>query len=405
MRLLWIFAFGLWAAKFCVEKSSLVVIPGFKWLIALASVMIIASLAGTDVLNSFYALKTYLPLFLIFFLVTQVFREPKDLFLTGWILIVSLSIFALWFSIDYLQFIGLGGGFAPVDSEKIHVMSIASLSKDPNVSALYFSLAIPLVLYYLMIYKKDILKRVLLIICLAVLIIGIVITHSMGGAIGLISVMILFVLLRKKITPRKKILLLAFLIPVFLTMYSLAPDTFKSRAQSKYFDVMDEDFTTWGSGRGGCWLAAINVIKENPFLGVSIGDYLSSMGQQSRQITGTSKEFVAHNSFLAIAAQSGLLALLFFILLIYSILKRLSEKLKRFPMDQNFLYLGSAIYLSLITFLIQALFLDIEMNRYLYLLLAFAATFTNIVENKYRTECLKNVLNQENFHRTHLSEP
>jgi hypothetical protein len=377
-RLIWIFAFGLWTTKLAITKSSLVIVPEFKWLIGLCCVIIISSATGRNLWGNLVAFQSYLQLFILFFLITQIFKSPKDLFSIGWILISSLSILALWVLFNG-GLASLSGGVAPTDYEKMHLRSEASY-RDPNITALYFSIAIPFVLYYLRIYK-DVIKRVFLIICLMLLVLGIVMTLSMGGAIGLVSIMIFFVLFDKRVVTRKKVLLIAVSIPLLLTMFALMPSTFKLRAQSKYDVITNGDFAEWGTGRGACWLAALHLIGQNPFLGAGITDYRYFMAQQLRVIAGSDLDIVAaHNMFLGISAQSGLFALLFFIALIYSVLKRLSEKLRRFTMDHNSFYLGSAIYLSLIAFLIQAMFLDMEAERYLYLLFALAAIFSRADE-------------------------
>lgn len=386
--LLGLLVFGIWVIKLGIEKRPLTTVPEFKWLAGLAAVMIIACIAGSNVRHGFYVFKTYLQLFLLFFLITQVFKEKKDLFLTGWVLIVSLTIVAFIFSLYHIQFIEIQGGLASISGEDIHTSS-TSLDKgiDPNYFALYFSLAIPFTLYYIIIYKNTII-RTLLIACLIILVSGIVLSQSMGGCVGLISIITLFLILQRNITLRQKVVLFASFIPILIFMYSLAPTTLISRAQNQYRVVTSEDFTTWGSGRGGLWLAALNIIKQNPFLGAGMGGYIDSMDQQTtNKILGAQwmkAAKVAHNSFLGIAAENGIVGLVLFLILAGSLLKRSYGELKRlFIIDKDFSYFGHAIFLSLVCFLIQAMFLDVERDKYLWILLAIAAIFTNIATDVF----------------------
>ena len=61
--------------------------------------------------------------------------------------------------------------------------------------------------------------------------------------------------------------------------------------------------------------AAIESIKENPFLGIGIGNWkVKSMKYDAKYSTGYRVPFHAHNDFLQVAAESGILASLFFIL-------------------------------------------------------------------------------------------
>lgn len=377
MPLLGAFAFGLWCINLCTKKDSLRIVPEFKWLFALMAVIFIASWAGWAGTNLLLPvpLRMHVQLSLLFFLITQVLREPKQLFLTGWILIGSLSILAFLLALDHLQFISIQGGFESISYEEIHAKA-ETLGRDPNESALYFSLAIAFTLYYIMIYK-DAIKRTFLIVCLMVLTSAIVLTHSIGGAIGLISVFVFFVLLHRNIGMGKKVILFIFLVPILFGMYILSPPSFKLRVQYQYNVIKNEDFTAWGTGRGDAWLGVLNIIKENPIIGVGPGNsYIL------RRKAGMLYAKVAHNTFLAIAAETGIVGFFLFVILIGSILKKLFTKLKISPpiVDQNLSYLGSAICLGLASFLVQAMFLDLQRDKYLWLLLGLAATFAAIVD-------------------------
>lgn len=378
--LLGIFVFGLCSVNLCTKKDSLRIIPEFKWLFALAAVMFIASWAGTNVGHSLYVSKTYAQLFLLFFLVTQVLKEPKQLFLTGWILIGSLSLVAFLLALDNLRFINIQGGFESVNYQEIHARA-GALGRDANESALYFSLAIPFTLYYIMIYR-DVIKRTLLITCLIVLISAVILTYSMGGAIGLISVFVFFVLLHKNIGIGKKVILFMSLVPILFGMYILSPPSFKLRVQHQYNVINNEDFSKWGTGRGATWLGALNTIKENPIIGVGPGNAGYEIGPRLAFYRSKKRKYkVAHNTLLGVAAETGVVGVCLFVTLIGSILKKLSTKLKISPpiVDRNFSYLGSAIYVGLASFLVQSMFLDMQRSKYLWLLLGLAVSFRSIV--------------------------
>ena len=292
-------------------------------------------------------------------------------------MIGSLSILAFSVLADHLQFINIHGGFESIDAGKIHDRAIA-LGRDPNNTALYLSIAIPFTLYYIIIYK-DVFKRTFLTGCLIILTYGIIITHSIGGVIGLISIMLFFVLFHKNVGVEKKAMLFISLLPILFAIYFLSPTTLKTRIQEKFSIIQNEDFSKWGTGRGAIWLAALKIIEDNPFLGVGVGNSGCEIAWHAYHAR---KEYkVAHNTFLPIATETGLIGLFIFIMLIGSILKNLYTKLKISPptLDRNFSYLGSAIYLSLASFFVQAMFLNMERDKYLWLLLGLAATFATIL--------------------------
>lgn len=371
-----------WIVKIGIEKTAMIAVPEFKWLIGLGTVMILACVAGSNVMHGLYGFMTYFQLFFLFFVIIQIFREKKHLFLTGWVLITSLTICAFLLSIDQVRLIEIQGGLSSISGDEIHG-KIKTLNTDPNYWALYFSLAVPFTLYYIIIYK-NIIKRILLIACLTILTAGILLTHSMGGCVGLISIIILFLMLQRNIVFWKKLVLLGLSIPIILVTYSLVPATLQSRLQSQYSVLLSEDFEKWGTDRGGLWIAALNLIKKNPVLGVGIGGYIDSMSLQIYNSTGLQQERVAHNSFLAIAVASGIIGLAFFIALVGSILKKLYQELSElFFYDKEFSYLGHAIFISLVCFLIQAMFLDADKDKYLWILLAIAVIFINTAPNVF----------------------
>lgn len=66
------------------------------------------------------------------------------------------------------------------------------------------------------------------------------------------------------------------------------------------------------------YLAAFESIKQNPFLGVGVGNWkIESMKYDAKYAKGYKVPFHAHNDFLQVAAESGIFALTFFILFLF----------------------------------------------------------------------------------------
>lgn len=220
-------------------------------------------------------------------------------------------------SLDHLRFIHTRGGFESISYQEIHSRAKA-LGRDPNQSALYFSVVIPFVLYYLMIYK-GVIKRAFLMACLIVFTSAVILTHSMGGAMRLTFIAVFFLLLHKNIGIEKKAILFICLVSIFFGVYVLNP-SFKPRVQHQYNVIQNEDFTKWGTGRGSTWLGALNTIKENPIIGVGLGN----AGYEIARLyyLGRREYKVAHNTFLAIVVETGIVGLFLFVMLISSIPKK-----------------------------------------------------------------------------------
>ena len=381
--LLGVLIFFLWVIKFGIEKKPLNNVPELKWIAVFAAVLIAAWFTGSHVSNGIFVFATYFQMFFFFFLITQLLTEQKYFFIFGWVLIGSITIFSVIVSIDYLYFIVNQGGFLYVDAEQIHARK-EGLNTDPNFSALFATLAISFVLYYMKIYKKLGI-RILLLVCLSILFSVIILTHSMGGLIGLLSIMFLFLLFYKDFSTFKKVSILISLIPITIFLYQFAPVSFQSRVQYHYQNILTGNFKTWGTGRGNLWMVSAKIIKENPLLGVGLGGYQDTMGREIYNVTG-GKPKQAHNLYLAIATENGIIGLIVFLILVFSIMTKLLIELKKlFIWDTKFAYIGCSIFLSLFSLLIQSMFLDTQYNKYIWLLLSVASIFiylsSSIIQN------------------------
>jgi len=381
--LLGVLIFFLWVIKFGIEKKPLNNVPELKWIAVFTAVLIAAWFTGSHVSNGIFVFATYFQMFFFFFLITQLLTEQKYFFIFGWVLIGSITIFSVILSIDYLYFIVNQGGFSYVNPEEIHGRK-EGLNLDPNFSALYATLAISFVLYYIKIYKKLGI-RILLLVCLSILFSAIILTHSMGGLIGLSSIMFLFLLFYKDFSTFKKISILVCMIPISILLYYFAPHSLETRVQHQYHNILSGNFETWGTGRGNLWMVSAKIIKENPLLGVGLGGYIEIMGREIYNVTG-GKPKQAHNLYLAIATENGIIGLIVFLILVFSIMTKLLIEIKKlFVYDIKFAYIGCSIFLSLFSFLVQSMFLDTQQDKYLWLLLAIASIFiflsSSIIQN------------------------
>ena len=86
------------------------------------------------------------------------------------------------------------------------------------------------------------------------------------------------------------------------------------------FSDFDSALNEQGSGRGTAWSGAIEIIKNSPILGIGIGTY----GDVVYSIANHGS--IAHNTFLQLSVEWGLLFAGFFFLYLISILIRISKK-------------------------------------------------------------------------------
>jgi len=126
----------------------------------------------------------------------------------------------------------------------------------------------------------------------------------------------------------KSIISSILLISVIFTLAYNMSDNFNRRAHQALGDVnkiQNMDFkSSWGI-RVAFWQTTYEVMKDNPLIGVGIGDYMDATKNEVMQAKYSSKmydkEFMStntpHNQYLLIALQSGLIGLFLFLSFIF----------------------------------------------------------------------------------------
>ncbi len=210
-------------------------------------------------------------------------------------------------------------------------LRVFSSFPDPHMLSFYLGLALPLTVTLYFSLRKKMHLMLSIIILLADLL-----TFSRGGYIGLVAGLIFIALYftfnNKKINPKK---ILAFLVLLLFLFISLVLTPVGKRAMTSFN-------TNEGSNKGRFenWSQAIEITKNNP-LGVGIGNYSYKIEPSA----GYRKPIYAHNLYLDIAAETGIINAIIFILLIAFSIKAFIKKSK-----DNILWLGGAVSLIIFSF-------------------------------------------------------
>ncbi len=394
LGLLGFIVFGVWAAGLALKKTPVIIISQFLYLFVWMIVMSFSALLSDNQAWCYAFVRSYLLVFILFFLVVNLVKTPVQIYQVGWALIVSLSIVALFLVLDQLVFINLNIhtlGYSDLHRQRL------GLGTDPNASALDISVGIPFAIYYLTICRRG-LQRVLLAICLLLLTSAIILTYSAGGLIGLLTTILLVLAFSKEVKTGHKIFLLVLSIVVICLAFSLTPAPFLERISFISHVIRQEDFAYWGSMRGAAWIGALNVILYNPVLGVGPGNVgfksirYYPLPQIYRELySGGRFGVVPHNLFLAIASETGLIGFSLFIIVVITVLKGLYSSINslRDSTDRSLLFIGQAILVSSIAFLAQGLAIDAQLDKYLWVLLGLAASFRLIVKQHPTLENLR----------------
>jgi putative inorganic carbon (HCO3(-)) transporter len=199
------------------------------------------------------------------------------------------------------------------------------------------------------IVEKNIFKKPYCWISILALLFCLVETQSRGPFLGFMVSLCLFLFIPVKgFHIFKKIAVLCiFLIVFFLFM----PGFFEHSTER--FTTIDEEMDSGKRSRLSVWTYALRIISDNPFLGIGLGEqqFLKRMFQY-----GFATEFQQrpldnpHNSFLQIAVYAGIPALIIFVAINVSLLKRGISIVKN-NINQDMSYYLMGVISGLIGFL------------------------------------------------------
>lgn len=174
---------------------------------------------------------------------------------------------------------------------------------DPHMSSFYLGLLIPIALG-IVIYEKN--KKIPWLACLVVLLIADLLTFSRGGYLGLFGGAIFLIILFWKETDQKYktgALALFSLMVISLLFSNPVSQRFYSS-----FNLKEGS----NAGRIETWNKAIEIVADNPLMGVGIGNYALAVKANAFY----REPIYAHNTYLDIAAETGVLNALIWVSLL-----------------------------------------------------------------------------------------
>ena len=300
-----------------------------------------------------WAMETIHKMFLLSFVGTLCIDDKKKLLPLAGVVVVAGIYLIYWANLQYLTGQAYGRLAGPVDQYQIGIYA------DENNFSMVFVVAQPFIWYAGFLLKNKFLRwGVWLIIPFGWH--AVFLTASRGGLIGL-AVVTLLVAIRA----RSKMLGLLF-IPALLAAYMWqAGDLMKSRAGTI------ETYKTEASAnqRLEAWSAARAMIADNPLTGVGLTSFGPAFSSYS--------EFhprEAHNTFLQISAESGLIAGFSYLIVVLSSLWALWRNGTRYRkrgelITENRLYLlNEAILVAFAGLAVCSVFLSHQIFEMFYFL-------------------------------------
>jgi O-antigen ligase len=310
--------------------------------------------------------------FPIFFFVTlSIVTTVSKVRFAAWAIVLCMFIASQYSLREYLYYTRVYGS-----GHQSH-----STFLDANYYGLSVLIAIPLA-YYL--YKTCAQKmfRLMFAFILVLLPLTLILSLSRGAVVGFAGVILTSLLISRK--KAKAFILLSF---VMLVGLFFAPDTLWKRFEGTKIFNSEEDVNLQGAAASSQfrWFilsSGFRMIEDRPLTGVGLGNFKSLSTVYEPRLT---RSFIAHNTYLSIAAELGLPALLFFLAIIAYTYRSLWRLRKILIDDPRLALLPNVLIVSLSGFVISATFLSAEYTKLFWLLIFLTIALERIVkEDKER---------------------
>ncbi len=295
-------------------------------------------------------------IFILYFTACVCINDEKKLKILASVMAFSTIYLIYWINAQYL----FGGLFGRIGGPTGQFGG--TVYQDENAFAMFFVTGLPF-LYYGGLALKNKLYRYGMWLAIPFGWHAIFLTGSRGGLVGL-GVIILMMAIRARTT-----IIRVLIIPVFICIFFWqAGPVMINRAETI------SEFQTEASAatRLQAWSAAINMVSHYPFTGVGLASFIPAFPDYSNF---TPRE--AHNTFLQISAETGVLGglsyIMIFLLTILSIIKNnkiLKGRNQHFGSDQQsfFALVNEAVFASFIGIITCSFFLSLHVYEIFYFL-------------------------------------
>ena len=300
---------------------------------------------------------------LIFIVFVNVVRTESRLRLLWWLVLVV----SIYLSVNVIRDYQAGVfkiGAAETNTQRV-AGSIKGLFDNSNDLALHLVTVIPIA-FVLGIEKRGLLRKLVYFPITLLMLAAVIITFSRGGFLGLIAMTLV---LARKLGRRNKSAAMATLVLGFIFFIAVAPATYAGRL-STIFDSAS-DITGSSSQRTQVLKRSILVALRYPLFGVGLGNF----HHKSFQELGT------HNAYTQVAAETGIAALVCYIIFLVHPLRKLRMiERELFERNENsrFYYLSIGLQASLVGYMVASFFAAVAYQWYIYYLVGYAIALRRI---------------------------
>jgi O-antigen ligase len=229
---------------------------------------------------------------------------------------------------------------------------------DPNHDCMALVGAVPLLLYFAA-HGPGIWRRLVGIVGVTAMLMGIVVTYSRGGSLGLVAAVLVWALMSKR-----KMLAATLALVATAGVLLFAPTTFWQRNET--ISLYQQDAAI--QGRLQAWQVAGRIFRERPLLGVGESAFMSAWRQYAPIDDPFEHQYVAHNLELEILGQLGVIGLFGMIAFIACALWS-GWRARNGEMAHE----SRAVFAALVGYLVCQQFSGYSLSWFLYALCAFAS--------------------------------
>jgi O-antigen ligase len=354
MKLLAIIVLASWLLKALVQrKKTFVKAPQNLLIIAFLAVLMASQKTYIQGIQN--AFSEFSKIVIVYFLMINLIINEKQLKRTIWVLILCTTYLAI-------QGILLSKGVAIGNitfSQGVRIQG-SGIFSDPNDLAMTLIIGLPFV-FHLFFFERFVLKKIVLAVFGCLILYGILLTGSRGGMIGL--AITTYLMVRRKTGNIVAAIITLICILGFLV---IAPSYTIERLR----DATSENDTGYARVMG--WYNCAHIFLSNPVIGIGMNNCVEYTGN------------VAHNSFVHVATETGMIGLLIWMGFFYFSFKNLFkiENVAKENGEGFIQTMAGSLKVSLIGFIVCALSLSRQYNYIPYILIALSVCVFKILDSQ-----------------------
>ncbi len=371
-----------------VHRQPIVITPALGWIVGLLLIQIVGVLFARDTNDALAELSSFVVEGLgLYVLLTNVIRTTTDLRRVIWVLLLAalllggLSLFqelTKTYRNDYGGFARTDSAFATVDQTLAGADRIPRQSGsigEKNRFAQVMLMLVPLGLFQARAERRRSLKALAL-LAAALALTAVVLTFSRGAFVGFGLVVAAMVALRY--VRISQLALVTVAIGALLVAVPQFGDRLSTLQALGGLFTEDQGLSaadTSVQSRAAENLTAIAVFADHPIIGVGPGQFSSYYREYAVGVGGVirAQDREAHNLYLGMAADAGVLGLICLLAILGVTLFDLRRARRRWlTVRPDLADIATGLSLAVLTYMTTGLFLHLSYARYFWLVLAIA---------------------------------